>query len=353
MPVSVAPSDDFRKIALSVTTTGVRTRMTRPEFLSYFGVTRVGVRIKSQISYHLRRMQVTTEPDFRGKAAHEFYLIKATPRSQLKQLKPEEPEVDEIDDNGGTIGELEIANRLPEFVLRDTSSEVLFQRLVQSGPRGIVMVVKRIESIKADPTKGVLAHYVAREPQGVVTWEAYARFLKQNKAEPTVAEVMTRDISIVHQGDDVVMNMLRIEKLGVLAVVGSDGCVTGLLTRRDLLCELADSLVPYYIIALIEEFLRMRIKAAAIPLVRLREVAVDDRLQSEDDLEFKGYENIFGNPELFSRMNMSGTAGEMQKLLENVREHRNDLMHFNQEEDRDYAMVLRSAYDSLRKLAKQ
>jgi hypothetical protein len=118
------------------------------------------------------------------------------------------------------------------------------------------------------------------------------------------------------------------------------------------MCELADGLMPYFITGLIEEFLRMRIKSASIDLARLREVAVDPRLESEDDLEFKGYENIFGNPALFAKMEMNGTAGEMQKLLELIREHRNDLMHFNQDEDRDYTRVLREAYEALRKLAK-
>lgn len=352
MPAALPPSEEFRKIADMVTSTGGRFHMSRPEFLAHFGVARVGVRIKTQISYHLRRLQVTTEPDFRGKTVKEFDLIKATPKAQLKQVKAEQPEVDEIEAEGGTIGELEMANRMPECVVREATSEVLFQKLVQSGSRGIVLVVKRIDIAKADPTKGIQERTLAREPLGIVTWDAYGRFFKQNAREPSIAEILTRDISQVHYSDDIVSSLLRVEKKGVLVVVSSDNCVTGLLTRRDIMCELADGLMPYFITGLIEEFLRMRIKSASIDLARLREVAVDPRLESEDDLEFKGYENIFGNPALFAKMEMNGTAGEMQKLLELIREHRNDLMHFNQDEDRDYTRVLREAYEALRKLAK-
>jgi hypothetical protein len=351
MPAAIPPSEQFRKIAESVKLTGERIHMTRSDFLAYFGVNRVGVRIKSQISYHLRRLQVTTEPDFRGKTVKEFDLIKATPKAQLQQVKPEQAEVDEIETEGGTIGELEMANRPPECIVREATSEVLFQKLVQSGSRGIVLVVKRIDLAKDDGRKGFQERLLPRDPIGIVTWDAYGRFFKQNGREPSVAEVLTRDIGQVHYADDIVSSMLRVDKKGVLVVVSSDNYVTGLLTRHDMMCELADNLMPYFIIGLIEEFLRMRVRSANINLARLREVAVDPKLESEDDLEFKGYENIFGNSGLFAKMKMNGTAGEMQKLLEHIREYRNDLMHFNQDEDKDYTRVLREAYDTLRKLA--
>jgi len=352
MSAPLPPNDEFKILAERVRTTGQPLRLARADFLAYFGVNRIGARIKSQISYHLRRLQVTTEPDFRGKTVQEFNLIKATPKSQLKQLKPEQQEADEIEAGGGTIGELEIANRMPECIVREATSEVLFQKLVHSGQRGIVLVVKRIDTVKANPANGTPERQLPRDPIGVVTWDSYGRYFKQNGREPSVAELMARDVSVVHYSDDIILSMLRVEKRGVLVVVDSNNCVTGLLTRRDIMCELADWLVPYYTIGLIEEFLRMRIKSADIELTKLREVAKNPNLETEDDLEFKGYENIFGNPSLFCKMNMSGTSSEMQKLLETVRLYRNDLMHFNQEEDRDYARVLREAYDALLKLAK-
>lgn len=353
MAAPLPPNDEFKMLAEKVRTTGQPLRLARADFLAYFGVNRIGTRIKSQISYHLRRLQVTTEPDFRGKTVQEFDLIKATPKSQLKHVKPEEQEADEIEIDGGTIGELEIANKMPECIVREASSEVLFQKLVHSGQRGIVLVVKRVDTVKANPSQNIQERQLPRDPLGVVTWDSYARFFKQNGREPSVAEVMVTEVSVVHYSNDIVLNMLRVEKRGVLVVVDSNNCVTGLLTHNDITSELADWLIPYYIVGLIEEFLRMRIKSAEIELSRLREMAVDPHLKSEDDLEFKAYENIFGNLQLFAKMNMNGTAGEMQKLLETIRGYRNDLMHFNQEDDIDYTKVLREAYDALRKLGMQ
>jgi hypothetical protein len=357
----ITPSPDFIAIAKQVVDTDKAHPMSKQDLRVHFGnVTKLGRRIKDDISRELRKLKVTTEPSFRGKDVQEFNLIKSRPRP-TRQSGPTnldaQPIVPEQDENGGDLGELSIANQFPCYVLRESDPKVLFQRLVESGKRGLVLVVE-----KADlPQKqGELADPVLRRPVGVVTWESYSQTIvnmpgnegKDKLVMPSPLEAMNKDIALAYGTDDLIHSLQRIEKQGVLVVLNSNETVAGIATKRDIHNELAEELIPYQLIGLIENLLRSKIEEADFPAEVFVKASNNPDTTSVDKLEFSNYVGIFASPDNFRKLKVHGAAKEMGQLLNKVRILRNHLMHFNQEDEVDYAAELKGYYEAIRKLLK-
>ncbi len=71
-----------------------------------------------------------------------------------------------------------------------------------------------------------------------------------------------------------------------------------------------------------------------------------------DKMEFSNYVGIFSNIDCFRKLKVHGAAREMGQLLEKVRILRNQLMHFNQQDEIDYASELKKHYEAIRTLLK-
>ena len=355
----VTATKEFEEIAEKVKSTGVGVPMTKQQLRYHFGdLSKIGSRIKDDISRELRRLKVTTEPSFRGKRVTEFTLVKSVPRQQpapvgaVDQEPP--PIVPEMDENGGDLGELAIANQFPTYINKNATAEALFQRLVESGSRAMVLVVESNDPPKqGKPDKPIL-----RKPVGVVTWESYAHFITKAAAEdpsaglvhPTPTDAMNRDIAIAYGTDDLIHSLMRIEKKGILVIMDSHNQVTGIATKRDIHNELAEDLLPYRLIGLIEDLLRNRIEAAGFPADVFQKVSNRPDVDSVDKLDFSHYAAIFSIETHFNALKVRGAPKEMGQLLDSVRVLRNHLMHFNTEDDIDYTSELRNKYEALRKL---
>lgn len=355
----IVPSDAFIEIAKNVVEKEIAHPMTKQELRAHFGnVSKLGRRIKDDISRELRKLKVTTEPSFRGKNVQEFNVIKSRPRaaSQPGQSNHESPAIiPEQDENGGDIGELSIANQFPCYVTREAEPKVLFQRLVESGKRGIVLVVEKAENM---PKQGELANPVLRKPVGIVTWQSYSRAIintpgnegKNQLAMPSPLDAMDRDIALAYGTDDLIHSLQRIEKKGVLVVLNSNDTIAGIATKRDIHNELAEELIPYHLIGLIENLLRTKIEEAHFPPEVFAKVSNNPEVNSVEKLEFSNYVGIFSNAEYFKKLQVHGAAKEMGQLLGKVRILRNQLMHFNQQDEIDYATELKSHYEAIRTL---
>ena len=355
----ISPSAEFKEIAKKVAETGIPYPMNKQTLRLHFGnVSKLGRQIKDDISRELRKLKVTTEPSFRRKDLQEFTLIKSRTRTAPQSEQPQQdstPLPPEIDQNGGELGELSICNQFPCFVHRGADAKVLFQRLVESGKRGIVLVVDRVDGAFK---QGELTKPDLRRALGVVTWESYSRCIVNtpgNDAEtqlnlPTPIDAMDRDIALAYATDDLIFSLQRIEKKGVLVLHNSSDLIIGLATKRDIHNELAEDLIPYQLIGLIENLLRSKIKGAGFTPDVFARASGNDNITSIEEMEFSNYVGIFSNVDHFKKLKVHGAPKEMGQLLDKVRVLRNNLMHFNQEDDIDYATDLKSLYEAIRTL---
>jgi len=228
---------------------------------------------------------------------------------------------------------------------------------VESGKRGIVLVVEKAE---VPQKQGELADPVLRKPVGVVTWESYSQTIinspgnesKNLLVMPSPIESMNRDIALAYGTDDLIHSLQRIEKQGVLVVLNSNDTIAGIATKRDIHNELAEELIPYQLIGLIENLLRTKIEEADFAPEVFVKASSNPETISVDKLEFANYIGIFSNPDCFKKLKVHGAAKEMGQLLNKVRILRNHLMHFNQEDEVDYAAELKSHYEAIRTLLK-
>lgn len=355
----VTPSPEFKEIARIVVETGTPKEMTRQQLRAHFGnFSKLGRQIKDDISRELRKLKVTTEPSFRRKGLQSFSLIKSRTRAVRQNENPgpeTTPLAPEIDENGGELGELDIANQFPCYVLREADPKVLFQRLVESGKRGMVLVVEKEERSQK---QGELENPILRKAVGIVTWESYSREIVNTPGSeennqlvmPRPLAAMDRDIALAYGTDDLIHSLQRIEKKGVLVVLNSNDTIAGIATKRDIHNELAENLIPYQLIGLIENLLRAKINNAGFPPEVFKKASGKEHVSTTDEMEFSAYVGIFSTPEHFKKLKAHGAAREMGQLLEKVRILRNDLMHFNEEDEIDYASELKSLYEAIRTL---
>lgn len=355
----VSPSADFKEIARIVVETGIPHEMTKQQLRAHFGnFSKLGRQIKDDISRELRKLKVTTEPSFRRKGLQSFTLIKSRTRAARQNEQPEPettPLAPEIDENGGELGELDIANQFPCYVVKEADPKVLFQRLVESGKRGMVLVVEKEDRM---PKQGELNNPVLRKAVGIVTWESYSREIINTPGNeensllvmPRPLAAMDRDIALAYGTDDLIHSLQRIEKKGVLVVLNSNDTIAGIATKRDIHNELAENLIPYQLIGLIENLLRAKINNAGFTPEVFKKASGNDNITTTDEMEFSSYVGIFANPDYFKKLNAHGAAREMGQLLDKVRLLRNDLMHFNEEDEVDYATELKSLYEAIRTL---
>jgi hypothetical protein len=72
--------------------------------------------------------------------------------------------------------------------------------------------------------------------------------------------------------------------------------------------------------------------------------------KGEDYMDFDNYQSVFQNDELFKRMNIRGSAQIIRDIIDGVRDARNELMHFNLDDEKDYVEIFSTALNRLRSL---
>ena len=171
-----------------------------------------------------------------------------------------------------------------------------------------------------------------RNVDGLITWKSMATATIRNSACSTVQECMVTNPQIVdhdHPLLDVVNLVLKWE---VVLVRGEDKTITGLVTMADITGQFLELSEAFLLLEQIENHLRPLIahnftaeelKQALDPSDTEREIS------SVDDLTFGEYIRLIEKPENWEKLHMPLDRGTVIKRLNEVRELRNDVMHFH------------------------
>jgi len=115
-------------------------------------------------------------------------------------------------------------------------------------------------------------------------------------------------------------------------VRGDDKRIVGIITTTDLSLQFRQLSEPFLLLGEIENHMRSIIESHfnVSEISDAKDPSDSDRkIQAVSDLTFGEYKRLLENPATWSKLNLSLDRSIFIKLLERIREIRNDVMHFD------------------------
>lgn len=164
---------------------------------------------------------------------------------------------------------------------------------------------------------------------GAVSWKSYAAMHVANN-DKTLANAVDRNPPTMQDGKDLLEAVSVIADHGYVLVRDQYGSLCGLVTMTDLASRYRDLLAPFQKIGEIERRLR-RCTNARLATTDFSDAWGSKRTKAED-LTFGQYKRLLEEPARWTKFGLGITSASFCKLLDDVREIRNRLAHFNTED---------------------
>ena len=289
--------------------------------LDWFGKRRRGSNVTAQINEALDALAVLTEPDYQS--IHIGAAFRLLERPATEEPPPEDEE-----------------ERSPP---NDPTTRVSRLRTadLRGGNPGLVHV-RPNERLAVAVTRMLLRDYsqipviASRACRGVLSWRSIATRVSQGQlldADAEVREFMDPAPPTVSLSDSIVYAVDRIIENGYVLV--RDGALneySGIVTAADLGELFRDSYTPFLLLDEIEHSLREliagRVSDEEIAAASGGEAHPDADAETGSGLTFGAYQALFGKAEIWDRFGLRLDRKEFVTALDEVREVRNAVMHF-------------------------
>lgn len=335
---AVGPDDRHSKLtaARAATDRGDPHRIRVRELLGLWGAKSRGYRIVDRVSADLENYSLETRPDFRKVSLDSFVELVGQPTA-----------------SDGDIAETAVAEA-PGSARLDVGLTLGNVASALSG----VLSVNPNDTLATAMTQMRLNDYSQlavmtspRTMKGAVTWRSIAKALAHNPGaqlsdaiEPAVEHPFDRDLV------DVLDELYATD---FVFVRNSTNEVSGIVTTADLVLLYGETATPFFIVGEVDHLLRSFVRDGwTIQQV----VAVCDPdgtrgIQSHDDLTFGDYQRMLQDPSHFSSLSWPLDRSAFIGRLDEIREIRNGLMHFDADPlGRDDVTSLRNFLKLLRDL---
>jgi predicted transcriptional regulator len=280
------------------------------------GAERRGARVLAQIRDALDRHGLVTEPDLAsGWVDNRVELRLATTREALSAS--ERGAVD----SSGTSTAHEVA-----LTVRD----------LQSATSGVVGVDQTSDLLRARTV--MLRHDYSqlavtsgpRQLVGAVSWTSVAlAAIRSNDLTLRDATIPARSVGL---DEDLIKLIPTIAEEGFVFVINQDRTPAGIVTTADLSCQLATLAWPFLILGEIERRLRQILSGHfdATELAEVRHPANTHRtIDSANDLTLGEMQRILEKRSRWDRLTWPIERTEFVEALSEVRDIRNEVMHFS------------------------
>ena len=300
-------------------------------FLQLFDAQRRGYRIVRDIRNALTKAGLRTEPDFESAyidSEISFVLDAAGSQAREAQLEtsPEVVEKVTVSDHAEVrvvsaafadpthrMSKLAAANQTPVSVRPDaTLSEAV-----------TIMMANDFSQLPVMPNE--------RDVKGVVGWRSIGSRLALGQQPTTVRQAMDLHAEITADASLFTAIPLIVEH-GYVLVRGADERIVGIVTTSDLSLQFQQLAEPFLLMGEIENHIR-RIIGSHFGVAQLKNVRDPDdegrNVETAADLTFGEYQRLLQEPGQWNRLKLQVDRAVFIKLLERVREIRNDVMHFD------------------------
>ncbi|MFE5329334.1 CBS domain-containing protein [Embleya sp. NPDC056575] len=173
-----------------------------------------------------------------------------------------------------------------------------------------------------------------RNLRGAVTWESIARARYADVAAPFADAIV--DAHAVSYADHLIDVLPDLERFGFLLVKDQTNQIAGIITVADVAAEYGATARPFLLIGDLDRQLR-RVISEGLDLAEVIALCDPDglrKLTAFDQLSFGDYQQVLSNQKQWDRLNWPLDRKSFTARLDELREIRNELMHFN---DKDKA----------------
>jgi predicted transcriptional regulator len=289
---------------------GIEPSFSVREILAWFGKTRRGVKVVADIHGALSEAHLETDPSFETAYLDEQVKLKRT---------------------GGPIGgDIVRGGTVDDPVIRVTS--------VSAAHRGLVSISKN-ESIERAVTLmlehnysqlPVMVNPEAREVDGMFSWRSLG-VERASGRNPSRVQDAIESAEVVNHDDDLIQVVERILLHDVVLVRARDRKFQGILTIHDIAAQFQGLAEPFLLVGEIEKHVRRLIDGRFThqQLKSIRQADDDSTITTVADLTFGEYVRLVQNEENWSKLGLAIDRVEFARVLDRVREIRNDVMHFD------------------------
>jgi CBS domain-containing protein len=326
----------LQEIARQIYENNAEVQETVRTLLTWFGAKRRGLYVVNSIQKALAEVRLATDPEFTSVYIDaEVRIIPAKQvNSDAVELQPVENEAilkaelpdataevttDEfvtgaIEDPTFRIGKLESANNVPVTVTPDST-------LLEATT---LMIFHDFSQLPV--TQG------ERDIKGVVSWESIGKRKALDLPCEKVRDCMETVVPEVPSESSLFSAIDLIVKHGYVLVRQRERRISGIVTTTDLSLQFRQLAEPFLLVGEIENYIRRLIdgKFTIEQLSSVRSLNDDNRIiKTVADLTFGEYLRLLEKPEYWHTLHISVDRKIFINLLNQVRELRNDVMHFD------------------------
>lgn len=328
--------------------------------LSWFGQKGRGKHVVQTIEEALGEAGLFTRPAFTSGGVHDYIEFKASPetvdgpaaesadsRGGGDGAKPDDGGESESEEGGDgrdrplpegagskfCIGMLEAANRPPDEILTINRDKTVEEATT-------LMMMHRYSQLPVTQDM--------RRIDGMISWRSMGRARARGGACEHVRDCL-EPVRILEQDAPFFETVDTIAEEEVVLVRGKDRTITGIVTTSDLSREYHRKAAPFLLLEEVEDRIRILIsRNLSVAEIRKAKKSGDDTREVEDagDLTFGEYVRLLEDRENWRKLRLGIDRKLFVGLLNDVREVRNDVMHFrpdsSEPEDLDKVRMLRS-----------
>ena len=276
------------------------------ELVRKFGYERRGDRINSDIRNVLENNKLTTDPDFAVGWIDSSITIRLD--SDGSDASKSNPTFDPTH----RIGSLEAANKAPMSVKPDNALNVATTKMLLHDYSQLPVMSSEY-SLK-----------------GIINWESIGSSLLLRPSCEYVRDCMNPPE--VFSADKPLLEAISaIAEHGYVLVRGGSNTITGIVTATDLSLQFMQLAGPFLFVGEIEGHLRHLIHGK-FTLQKMQEASTPEEspsIKGSSDLTLGAYCRLLENLENWKLLNLKIDRIEFAAHLDEVRQIRNDIMHFN------------------------
>lgn len=325
------------------------------ELIGWFGHYRRTWRQVRLVIQALRDLELTTNPDFEGAGFDDVITILKVQSHQENttsdvtnppaQTPPttQPPSTTPIESDAATITPAVTAERKPVDPVHRVSRFL---------PTGKLVSVARDETLQVAVTQMLLHSYSQlpvmqgeRSVFGMISWHSIGRRRAFGNHPEFVRDCIEPHYEV--KGDESIFDAIRaIQEHECVLVRSADNRISGILTATDISGSFEQLSRPFLLLSYVENHLRALIhpKFSVAELQSAKDPSDTQRqIADVSDMTFGEYIRLLENPGNWDKLGIGIERGLFVTQLNDVREIRNDVMHFNPEgiEDADMETLRR------------
>lgn len=294
-------------------------RITIREFVDKWDVSRRGHRVVLNVRRDLKRHGLRTVPDFASGWIDNTITL-------LPMKSPDDAAL--VDVGGSVTADADETVSAPEVALRIGSLQSA------TGDLCSVAMDTSLETAQSYMMRHDYSQLAVmsgtRDLRGAVTWESIAQARLRNE-NATLRDAIV-PAPLVGEQESLLDRVPLIIESSFVFVHGDDNAIVGIVTTADLSAQFVALANPFFLLGEIERRLRLLLDQvfSRDELAQMVDPAdVARNVSTVDDLTMGEYIRILENPKYWGRIGLPVDRRIFVDALNQVREIRNDVMHFS------------------------